>query len=213
VFGGPVGGTAAQPTIRTPRVLADGADSMGLLMSMARVYVNEGSGWNTWVHTMALNPFDLRESMARNFATREFDLIGEVRKDPNSPWMQTEKRMPNMATFLGTYDSFPLKDAVEPPRDGKTPKSGRDYLITDPAVLRRGKIAFADICAQCHSSKRPANLSGNAEQQREAWRQLVLSDDFLVDNYMSDDQRYPVSELGTNAARAMGTNAVVGHMW
>ena len=186
---------------------------MGLLMASARVYVNEGSGWQTWVKTMALNPFDLRESMARNFATKEFDLIGEVRKDPNSPWMQTEKRMPNMATFLGTYDSFPLKDAVEPPRDGKMPKSGGDYLTSDSAVLRRGKIAFADNCAQCHSSKRPANLSGNAQQQREAWRQLVLSDDFLIDNYMSDDQRYPVSELGTNAARAMGTNAVAGHMW
>src|SRR5215469_6849297 len=75
----------------------------GLLMASARVYVNEGSMWRTWVKTMALNPFDLRESMARNFATKEFDLI-----DPNSPWMQTEKRMPNMATFLGTYDSFPL---------------------------------------------------------------------------------------------------------
>ena len=211
--GGALSGTATEPTIRTPHVLSDGADSMGLLMASARVYVNEGSGWQTWVKTMALNPFDLRESMARNFATKEFDLIGEVRKDPNSPWMQTEKRMPNMATFLGTWDSFPLKDAVEPPRDGKMPKSGGDYLTSDSAVLRRGKIAFADNCAQCHSSKRPANLSGNAQQQREAWRQLVLSDDFLIDNYMSDDQRYPVSELGTNAARAMGTNAVADHMW
>jgi hypothetical protein len=194
-------------------VLSDGADSMGLLMASARVYVNEGMMWQTWVKTMALNPFDLKESVARNFATKEFDLIGEVRKDPNSPWMQTEKRMPNMATFLGTYDSYPLKDAQDAPRDGKTPKSGRDYLTTDPAVLRRGKIAFADNCAQCHSGKRPANLSGNAEQQKEAWRQLVLRDDFLTDNYMSDDQRYPVSELGTNSARALGTNAVGGHMW
>ena len=49
---------------------------------------------------MALNPFDPKESIARNFTTKEFDLIGEVRKDPNSPWMQTERRMPNMATFL-----------------------------------------------------------------------------------------------------------------
>src|SRR5712671_2350248 len=212
-FGGALGGTAAQPTIRTPRVLADGADSMGLLMSMSRVYVNEGSGWNTWVHTMALNPFDLRESMARNFATKEFDLIGEVRKDPDSPWMQTERRMANAITFLGTYDSYRLKDAQEAPRDGKMPKSGRDYLTTDPDVLRRGKIAFADNCALCNSSKRPPNLSGNAEQQKEAWRQLVLRDDFLTDNYLSDDERYPVSELGTNSARAMGTNAVADNMW
>ena len=201
---GALAGTAAEPTIRTPHVLADGADSMGVLMASTRVYVNEGMMWQTWVHTMALNPFDLKESMARNFTTKEFDLIGEVRKDPNSPWMQTEKRMPNMATFLGTHDSYPLKDAQEAKRDGKPSKSGRDYLTTDAAVLRRGKIAFADKCAQCHSSKRPENLSGNAEQQKEAWRQLVLSDDFLTNNYMSDDQRYPVSELGHRVALKIG---------
>src|SRR5215468_4339392 len=212
-FGGALGGTAAEPTIRTPRVLADGADSMGLLMSMARVYVNEGSGWNTWVHTMALNPFDLRESMARNFATKEFDLIGEVRKDPNSPWMQTERRMPNAITFLGTYDSYPLKHAQEAARDGKTSRSGQSYLTTDPAVLRRGKIAFADNCAQCHSSKHPTDLSSDPELLKGAWRNLVLRDDFLVDNYLSDDARHPLSELGTNAGRAMGTNALAGHMW
>src|SRR5215831_8344145 len=212
-FGGALGGTAAEPTIRTPRVLADGADSMGLLMSMARVYVNEGSGWNTWVHTMALNPFDLRESMARNFATKEFDLIGEVRKDPNSPWMQTERRMPNAITFLGTYDSYPLKQAQEAVRDGKASRSGQSYLTSDPAVLRRGKIAFADNCAQCHSSKRPENTPSDPELRKGAWRQLVLRDDFLIDNYLSDDERYPLSELGTNAARAAGTNAMAGHMW
>ena len=77
--GGALSGTATEPTIRTPHVLSDGADSICLLMASARVYVNEGSMWQTWVKTMALNPFDLRDSMARNFATKEFDLIGEVR--------------------------------------------------------------------------------------------------------------------------------------
>jgi hypothetical protein len=82
-----VGATAAEPTVRTPRVLANGADSMGAADVHVPLYVNEGSGWHTWVHTMALNPFDLRESTARNFTTKEFDLIGEVRTDPNSPFV------------------------------------------------------------------------------------------------------------------------------
>jgi hypothetical protein len=127
--------------------------------------------------------------------------------------MQTEARMPNLDTFLTTYDSYPLKDAREAPHPGKTVKNGQDYLTNDPAVLRRGKIAFAENCAQCHSSKQPTNLPSDPEARKEAWRQLVLRDDFLTDNYMSDDQRYPVSDLGTNAARAMGTNAQAGHMW
>lgn len=212
-FGGALGGTAAEPTVRTPRVLIDGSDSMGLLMSMSRVYVNEGSAWNTWVHTMAVNPFDPKESIARNFTTKEFDLIGEVRKDPNSPWMQTERRMPNAITFLGTYDSYPLKDAQQAARESMALSSGPSYLTADPEVLRRGKIAFADNCAQCHSSKQPADLPSDPELRKGAWRQLVLRDDFLVDNYLSDDARHPLSELGTNAARGLGTNALAGHMW
>jgi len=101
-----------------------------------------------------------------------------------------------------------LKHAQESGRDGKTPRNGQSYLTTDPELLRRGKIAFADNCAQCHSSKQPADLPSDPELRKGAWRQLVLRDDFLVDNYLSDDERYPLSELGTNAARAAGTNAL-----
>src|SRR5262249_8046829 len=134
---GALGGTAEEPTIKVPHALADGADSMGLVMSIARVYVNEGSNWEKWVQTMALNPFDIKGSIARDFTPTELDPIGEIRKDPNSPWMQTEVRMPNLATFLATYDSYPLKDAKEAPRPGKPLKSGQEYLTGDVAVLRR----------------------------------------------------------------------------
>jgi hypothetical protein len=50
-------------------------------------------------------------------------------------------------------------------------------------------------------------------RRKQAWRDLVLRDDFLDHNYLSDDQRHPLSDLGTNAARAMGTNALAGHTW
>jgi hypothetical protein len=39
--------------------------------------------------------------------------------------------MPNMALFLGTYDSFPLEDAKEADQNGKPHKDGKDYLTTD----------------------------------------------------------------------------------
>jgi hypothetical protein len=187
---------------------------MSLLMASARVFVNEGMMHELWVSsTWALNPFDLQESIRRGFKTGEFDLINVARKDPNSPWMQTEKRMPNMALFLGTYDSFPLRDAKEIEQNGRARKDGKDYLTTDAEILRRGKIAFADNCAGCHSSKRPNPVPSDPAAQKNAWRQLVARDDFLTDNYLSDDKRYPVSELGTNAQRAMGTNAMAGHTW
>ena len=85
---------------------------MGVLMASTRVFVNEGMMHDLWVSTTwALNPFDIKESIRRKFEPGEFDLIGTARKDPNSPWMLTERRMPNMALFLSTYDSFPLASA------------------------------------------------------------------------------------------------------
>ena len=212
--GGALGGTEAEPTLKVPHVLADGGDSMGLVMASTRVFVNEFMMFDLWSSTtFALNPFDIKESIRKNFKPGDFDLIGTVRKDPNSPWELTEKRMPNMALFLSTWDSFPLADAMEIEREGKVTKNGKDYLTADAAVLTRGKIAFADNCATCHSSKRPNPMPTDPAAQKMAWRDLVQRDDFLKDNYLSDDQRYPTSELGTNVLRAMGTNAMAGNTW
>jgi hypothetical protein len=212
--GGALGGTEAEPTLKAPHILSDGADSMGLLMASARVYVNEGMMNDLWVSTTyALNPFDIKESIRRNFEPGEFDLLNTVRKDPNSPWMLTEKRMPNMALFLSTFDSHPLASAQESERGGKSNKNGAAYLTNDASTLRRGKIAFADNCAACHSSKRPSPMPQDPNAQKAAWRELILRDDFLKDNYLSDDERHPVSEVGTNIQRAMGTNAMAAHTW
>jgi hypothetical protein len=78
--------------------------------------------------------------------------------------------------------------------------------------LRRGKLAFAHACASCHSSKQPP--ASVLPWQRRAWyEQSVLADDFTDHNFLSDDERYPVTLLQTNAARALGTNAKWGHIW
>ena len=46
---------------------------------------------------------------------------------------------------------------------------------------------------------------------RRAWfEQAVQQPDFLDDNFLSDDRRYSVREIGTNVARAMGSNARKG---
>lgn len=37
--------------------------------------------------------------------------------------------------------------------------------------------------------------------------------DFLDKNFLSNDRRYPVSEIGTNIGRALATNAIQGHVW
>ncbi len=197
---GVLGGTDENPTLKVPHVLTDGADSMGLLMASVRVYVNEGMMHADWYSTWPVNLFDLKSSLRRGFKPQEFDIMNKERKDPNSPWMQTERRMPNMATFLMSYDSFPLKDAP----------GGLSYLKSDEHILGEGKRVFADNCASCHSSKTPHS---NHPDQKRAWRELVNQPDFLRDNYLSDDARHSVEEIGTNVQRAMGSNAMAGSTW
>ena len=44
-------------------------------------------------------------------------------------------------------------------------------------------------------------------------RAIVHAPDFLVDNYLSTDQRVPVTLLKTNACSPRATNAIAGNIW
>jgi mono/diheme cytochrome c family protein len=202
-IGGALGGTDAEPTIKVPHILTDGADSMGILTASARVYVNEGMMHQEWYSSWPFDLFDLKGSIERHFRPQEFDIIGKWRKDPNSPWNQTERRMPNMATFLMSYDNFPLRNAP----------GGKKFLQASAETLAIGRHVFADRCVTCHSSKRLATIPKDLAAERMAWRDLVDRPDFLDHNYLSDDDRHSVLEIGTNAQRAEGTNAMAGWTW
>ena len=105
--------------------------------------------------------------------------------------------MPNMALYLSTHEGFPLRDAVE--AEGKGSKDGKDYLTTDADVLHKGKIAFADSCARCHSSKKPENLPADPQEdegRKKASCELVLREDFLTNNFLSDDEPLPLLGAG-----------------
>ena len=65
-------------------------------------------------------------------------------------------------------------------------------------------------CARCHSSKQPPPGTGDTA----AWyRAAVQQPDFVAGNFLSNDRRYSVAELGTNIGRAIGSNAIQGHVW
>jgi hypothetical protein len=40
-----------------------------------------------------------------------------------------------------------------------------------------------------------------------------MAPDFLENNFLSNDQRYPLTKIETNSARAFATNAKAGHVW
>jgi hypothetical protein len=176
-------------------ILKDGADSIGTAGASLRVYVNIGMCSDYWT-TLHDPIYGLR------MAQKPFE-IDKARKDCEE-WRQTEARMEGAEAFLKTIGPMKLKDAPGAER----------YLATDQAVLDRGKRAFAEQCATCHSSKQPPPETASDAERAKAWfREAVMRDDFLEQNFLSDDRRYSVREIGTNFARAMASNAIRGHVW
>ncbi|MDJ0575347.1 MAG: hypothetical protein QNJ65_09315 [Xenococcaceae cyanobacterium MO_234.B1] len=175
-------------------ILKDGADSIGLETISIRVYLNEGTCSDYWL--------TLHDPLLGRTPQRPFD-IEKARRECEG-WRQTEARMPDAGAYLKTNKPMHLEDAP----------GGKAYLTKDKSVLERGKIVFADNCATCHSSKQPpAEIPDDPEQAKQWYRESVLSSDFLDHNFLSDDKRYPVTEIGTNAARALATNAKKGHIY
>jgi RoxA-like, cytochrome c-like len=174
-------------------ILKDGADSIGVAGASLRVYVNIGMCSDYWL--------TLHQAIYGMVVQKPFS-IDHARQEC-ADWRETEARMPAAAAFLKTIGPMRLKDAP----------GGDRYLTTDSAVLRRGKLVFAEQCARCHSSKQPPATVSDGSARIQWLRDAVLSDDFLESNFLSDDRRYPVTEIGTNVARALASNAIQGHIW
>jgi hypothetical protein len=203
-------------TVWTPHVLKDGADSVGSLGALNRVYVNIGLFSEEWLRHF--NPL-VGGKPVTPFA------ITTARKN-SSYWQATETQTPDMALFL-IKASYPHKLAKAP--------GGAAYLNDPPETVQQGKIVFADNCAACHSSKAPARPAGadpsacagpnyltcfnqywawtQTDEFRQQMRQIVTADDFLDGNFLSNDGRVPVTLLQTNACSPLATNAIGGNIW
>ena len=187
--------TMADGTTRqVHHILKGGEDSIGVAGASLRVYVNIGMCSDYWL--------TLHDPVNGRKPQQPF-VIDQARKTCED-WRNTEARMENAEAFLKTVGPMHLKDAP----------GGAEHLTANADTLRRGKVAFADKCARCHSSKQPPTEIATDRLKVEAWfRESVLSPDFLDKNFLSDDRRYPVYQLGTNIARAAGTNAMAGQVW
>jgi hypothetical protein len=175
-------------------ILKDGADSIGIKSASLRVYVNIGMCSDYWL--------TLHEALLGRTPQRPFD-IERARKECEY-WPKTEARMADAEAFLKTLQPLHLKDAP----------GGEAFLTKDESVLERGKVVFANSCASCHSSKQPpAEIAADPQKARQWYLESVKSADFLNHNFLSDDKRYPITEIGTNAERALGSNAIPGHIW
>lgn len=192
-------------------VLKDGSDSQGIPIASIRVYVNIGMFGEYWI-TRLWNPLKPDEPQ------QPFDMAHAAAESED--WRQTFARMPGLEAYLATYHPMHLEDIPGVVEKGLViPDRFKDSAdAAEKAkweVVQRGKRVFADNCASCHSSKAkpPAEIAGDPEKVRAFYLEQVLADDFLVNNSLTDDVAYPVSELKTNAGRALATNAIEGHLW
>jgi hypothetical protein len=210
--------TKSDATVRTPHVLKDGADSVGLLGALNRVYLNIGLFSEEWL--LHFNPVVGGKTISPI-------RIADAQKN-SSYWRATEAGTPDTALFF-------LK-AAQPDRLKDAP-GGDKYLGADAATLERGKNAFADTCARCHSSKAPpppasleltaARCAGpgyldcfkrywtwtQTQDYKTQMRKIVQAPDFLQGNYLSTEARIPATLLRTNVCSPLATNALAGNIW
>jgi hypothetical protein len=179
------------PTVKSPmkapHVLKDGADSVGVPGATLRVYVNIGSYSQHW----------LKQHNPLIGLTEQKPFSVKTAQENSVYWLATQQKFENIAKFFMRLESFRLEDAP----------GGSAYI--DQKSLGRGKIVFAQNCAQCHSSKRPPA----GVNELDWFRDEVVKPDFRTNNFFSDDKRYPVTIIKTNASRACATNAKRGHIW
>lgn len=216
VSSGPMTQFFERPTVWTPRVLKDGADSVGALGALNRVYLNIGTFSEEWL--LHFNPLV--------GGKRVTPIEIEVARRNSAYFKATEAQTFATAQFfLKTTGPHLLKDAP----------GGEQHLTKDNTVLTRGKVVFAETCARCHSSKLPEMAPGldpggcagkgyldcwnrywewtKTEDFKSKMRQIVLADDFLNDNYLSAEFRVPVTLLHTNACSPLATNGIGGNIW
>jgi hypothetical protein len=208
----------APDTVWTTRVLKDGADSVGALGALNRVFINIGLFSEEWMlHFVPLiggadiTPIPIATARARS-----------------SYWNANERQTPDTALFfLATARPDRLADAP----------GGAALLAAEEGQMLRGKEVFAERCARCHSSKLPEKAFTDffpdrgcvgprylecwqdywqwtkSEEFRQAMREIVLADDFLDENFLSTELRVPVTLLETNACSPLATNAIEGDIW
>ena len=202
----------------TPKVLADGADSIGGRGALCRVYLNIGEFSDQWL--------ELHNTMVGITKQRPFKMVQAAKNSVN--WSVTMRRSTNLAKYF-LVNSVPMRLQNAP--------GGAVHVKpnNDPLVLRGAEV-FARDCFVCHSSLRQPDgfwqdaanwkkwiQTPNYVQERAQWLVELLNkpltgtdgkpkndpffEEFVKKNYLSTDARYHVSEIGTNSGRSLADNA------
>jgi len=159
----------------TPRVLLDGADSIGAFGALARVYLNIGTYPEQWrrchnpiIGFIPQQPFSLSTCEANSVFWRTaekyripylaaFFLLQNASQAPASS--------PNVATATtpetpaapaqAEINSAPVRNGTASPMRLVHAPGGKEILATESQLAAAGRAVFLKNCAMCHSSKQP----------------------------------------------------------
>ncbi|MES0042227.1 hypothetical protein [Mesorhizobium sp. M0091] len=226
----------------TPRVLLDGSDSVGVFGALSRVYLNIGAYSEEWKR--------LHNTVVGFTPQRPFAVSTAMKNSVY--WRTADKyRIPYLKAFFTYTNPQSGEHVTQPMHLADEPNIGKSIIAAESAAAGKGRVAFIQNCAICHSSKQPDGFSLTfsrdwASKQKlaagappaltlpmdfadwagftagDAYREYVkqIESDaegklapFLKDNFLSNEIRVPVTLVGTNSARAAGTNAMRGQIW
>ncbi len=192
-----------QKTEDVHQLLKGGEDSIGILEAIQRVYINIGTcSEESWANHLT----DMRQldPTLRGFGQTPFD-IGQTRADC-AEFRAIEDRLGDLGNFLFSARPTDLYQA-------RNLKSNRDLIEQldkefGKGSVDLGKIIFTKNCASCHSSQ-----SGPIDTRDFRARSKKPEDKGIRIDWLGNDQLTPVTEVGTNRARALHSNHITGAVW
>ncbi len=170
-----------------PRLQIDASDNVGFPGALLRPYVNMGLYSQHWLEQ--INP------LVGLTPTRPFSI--KAGRKNSAYWVSTEDRAATLLRFLQKAGSLRLADAP----------GGRGFI--DQTKVSRGAAVFARQCAQCHSSPQPPAGLDLAEW----FLREMEKPEFLRENSFANEDRLPITQINTNAARSLATNHKRGEVW
>ena len=229
----------------TPRVLLDGADSVGVFGALSRVYANIGTYPEEWFrdHNAIIGfkpqrPFNVQDMI-------DWSVFWNTGDEYRIPYLYSFFSFRDGSAPQGVPITTSMKLAYAP--------GGAEIIAREAPLAAEGRKVFIQNCAICHSSKQPQGFAlhfdpnwttkgppapgGPAEytlpQTYADWeafrkspafadyRQRIEAyaasnpggEDLFANNYMSTDIRVPITLVGTNSGRSVGTNAMKGQVW
>jgi hypothetical protein len=224
-------------------VLLDGADSVGVFAALSRVYFNIGTFPEEWgrCHNPILGftpqrPFPVRTAEANSAFWR----AGDRYRIPYMAEFFTHRSPVNAKSIVAPMKlahTQPGRDIIA--AEAQAAEQGRGVFLRNCALCHSSKqpegfdVGFSD-----EWRSQPAPVAGRAAltlpRRFEEWEAFRASeafrafgdlmqqyaglaaggkDAFIEDNFLSTDIRVPVTLVGTNSGRAVGTNAMRGQVW